>query len=65
MDGSGLKSEEGIEMSNVFTVINSVVNRRGPRPIKAPLRCPDNTLRQLSSVMWLLNDPPEDTEKEE
>ena len=49
------KSEEGIEMSNVFTVkldnmgqINSVVNGHGPGPTKdtkfgTPLRCPDNT----------------------
>ena len=53
MDGSGLKSEEGIEMSNVFTVkldnmgqINSVVNGRGPRPTDTkygtPLRCLDD-----------------------
>jgi len=49
------KGEEGIEMSNVFTVkldnmgqINSVVNGRGPGPTNdtkygTPLRCPDNT----------------------
>jgi hypothetical protein len=49
------KGEEGIEMSNVFTVkldnmgqINSVVNGHGPGPTNdtkygTPLRCPDNT----------------------